>query len=192
MWHCIELTILFQKIKKWFYNHKDNPKKTVVIEVPVPTRPRATTARDCFADAFNEEIKEKVKVEREMTGALTQENLVLYRRFRDEMFDAADDETRKKFEEEALTFNSKIHEHPDRSEIYSYGLCTFSMHNELIISRSQRDVATNTVVSLKKLCGWNWGGHGDVVFFVLGAYRGQDSEISPFWYVSIFCSFVII
>ena len=57
------------------------------------------------------------------------------------------------------------------------------MHNELIISRSQRDIATNTVVSLKKLCGWNWGGLGNVVFFVLGAYRGQDSEISPFWYV---------
>ena len=60
-----------------------------------------------------------------MTGALTQENLVLYHRFRDEMFDAADDKTRDKFEEEASTFNSKIHENPDRSDIYLYGLCAF-------------------------------------------------------------------
>ena len=53
----------------------------------------------------------------------------------------------------------------------------------LMVNRSQSDIATNTVVSLKKLCGWNWGGHGDVVFFVLGAYRDQDSDVLPFWYV---------
>ena len=118
---CIELTTAFQKIKKWFYNHKENTKKTVVIEVPTPSRPRATTAHECFGSAFKEEIKEKLNAERGTTGGLIKDNLSLYRRILDDMYNAADDETRETFEKEASAFNAQIRELPDRSEIYAYG-----------------------------------------------------------------------
>jgi hypothetical protein len=49
-----------------------------------------------------------------------------------------------------------------------------------VVDRSQEDITTNTAIALKRLCGWDWGGHGDTVFFVLGAYRDQDSEINTF------------
>ena len=58
-----------------------------------PTRPRATTARQCFGDAFSKDLNEKVKIKREKTGASTQMNLPLYCQIRDEMYDAVDDAT---------------------------------------------------------------------------------------------------
>ena len=83
-----------------------------------PTRPRATTARRCFAEAFSKEINEQVKIERDSTEASTQMNLPLYCQIRDKMYDAADDETRAKYEEEAKTFNASVNDPPTQSQIY--------------------------------------------------------------------------
>ena len=62
----------------------------VVIEVPIPSRPHATTARKCFSNAFKEE---KLNTKHGMTGALIKDNLSLYCHILDDMYNAADDET---------------------------------------------------------------------------------------------------
>ncbi|KAF8326744.1 hypothetical protein F5887DRAFT_1084317 [Amanita rubescens] len=183
--HGENSAMLFKRIKKWFWNHGSHAQKSEVkiIHVPsTPTRRRATTARECFGNAFGSEINEKVKVERERAGAPTQMNLSLYRQIRDDMYDNADEDTRATFEEEAKTFNSKIGDRPAQSEIYAYVPKPISQYVSLRIAvdRSQKDITISTGVALKRLCGWDWGGHGDAVFFVLGAYRDQDSDINTF------------
>lgn len=91
-----------------------------IVHVPsTPTRRRATTAHECFGNAFNNEINEKVKVERDKTGAPTQMNLLLYRQICDNMYDNANEDIRAMFKEEAKTLNSKVGDHPAQSEIYA-------------------------------------------------------------------------
>ena len=90
-----------------------------VKEVPLPTvRPHATTSRQCFGNAFSAEINEELKAERERTGASSKDNLPIYYRIRDKMYDAADEEIQIKYEEEAKAFNMKVRAPPDESEIY--------------------------------------------------------------------------
>ena len=106
------------------------------------------------------------------------------------MYDATDESTRAKYEEEVLVFNSKVREPPNQSEIYAYVFCAYSVPylNLMDVVRSQKAVAVDTTVALKKLCGWERGGHSDGVFFVLGAFRDQNSKIVTFRYI---CSFLI-
>lgn len=37
----------------------------------------------------------------------------------------------------------------------------------LTVFRSQKDITVNMALALKKLCGWDWGGHGNTVFLFL-------------------------
>jgi len=90
-----------------------------VKEAPPPIRPRATTARQCFGNAFSAEINEQIKAERERTGASSKDNLQIYYRIRNEMYDDVDEETQAKYEEEAEAFNMKVRGPPDESEIYA-------------------------------------------------------------------------
>ena len=55
--------------------------------------------------------------------------------------------------------------------------------------RSQKDIGANTALALKRLCGWDWGGHGNTVFFVLGAYQEENTDIVTFRYA--FYSFAL-
>ncbi|KAF8650684.1 hypothetical protein AX14_008573 [Amanita brunnescens Koide BX004] len=137
---------------------------TVHLKEVLPIRPRATTARQCFGDAFSAEINEQLEAECKRTGASSKENLPIYYRIRDEMYDAAGEEVQAKYEEEANAFNVKVRGPPDKSEIYTL----------------QKDIATDTALALKRLCGWDWGGHGNTVFFVLGAYQDENSDIVTF------------
>jgi hypothetical protein len=50
----------------------------------------------------------------------------------------------------------------------------------LTVFRSQKDIATDMALALRKLCGWDWGGHGNTVFFVLGAYQEENTDIVTF------------
>lgn len=76
------------------------------------------TARQCFGNAFNAEINERKNAELKRTNAPTTDNLVVYNRIRDEMFEAVDEDARTRYEEEAKAFNTKIRSPPDESEIY--------------------------------------------------------------------------
>ena len=76
------------------------------------------TACQCFGNALSAEISEKLKIEREKTGAPLKNHLQVYHQIRDEMYDTADDETRAKYEEEAKAFNAKARGHPQQSDIY--------------------------------------------------------------------------
>ncbi|KAF8326722.1 hypothetical protein F5887DRAFT_1084336 [Amanita rubescens] len=166
-------SMLLLQIKKWFWNHGRHARKPEVKIIHVPSMPtrRRTTARERFGNAFNDEINEKVKVKHEKINATTQMNLPFYHEILNDMYDNANEDTRAMFEEEAKTFNSKIGDPPAQSEIYVL---------KIVIDRSQKNITTNIAIALKRLCGWDWGGHGDTVFFVLGAYRDQDSEINTF------------
>lgn len=60
-----------------------------------------------------------MNAEREKTGASSLDNLPIYNRIRDKMYDDADEETQTKYEEEAKMFNTQICGPPDKSEIYA-------------------------------------------------------------------------
>ncbi len=45
---------------------------------------------------------------------------------------------------------------------------------------SQGDLKYETAASLRNLTGWEWGGYGDVVFFVMGAYCNENSDVETF------------
>src|SRR5271156_3185893 len=50
-------------------------------------------------------------------------------------------------------------------------------------SRNQQKLISNSTVALRSLCGWDWGQHGDVALFLLGAYRDQNEKMKTFKYV---------
>lgn len=41
----------------------------------------------------------------------------------------------------------------------------------------------NTGDALYNLTGWDWGGHGDMVYFTMGAYRDVKGQLITFKYV---------
>ena len=98
-----------------------------VIEVPSTTRPHAMTAHQCFGNALSAEISEKLKIEREKTGAPLKNHLQVYHQIWDKMYDTADDETRAKYEEEAKAFNAKAHGRPQQSDIYEWDLHIYAI-----------------------------------------------------------------
>ena len=140
------------------------------------------TARQCFGNALSAEISEKLKIEREKTRAPLKNHLQVYHQIRDEMYDTADDETREKYEEEAKVSTRKLMVILS-NQIYMSEIFVSMLYCVITLSRSQKDITANTGLALKKLCGWDWGGHGDTIFFVLGAYRDENSEIQTFRYV---------
>lgn len=46
--------------------------------------------------------------------------------------------------------------------------------------RNQNHIAEDVLKALRGLIGWNWGQHGDVVFFVQGAFRDEDGKLRLF------------
>ena len=54
-------------------------------------------------------------------------------------------------------------------------------HNKLVLYHSsQPDLKYEMVASLRSLTGWEWGGYGDIVFFVMGAYQDSDGDVQTF------------
>ena len=54
--------------------------------------------------------------------------------------------------------------------------------NELMLYHrsSQPDLKYKTVASLRSLTGWEWGGYGNMVFFIMGAYQDSNGDMQTF------------
>jgi hypothetical protein len=52
-----------------------------------------------------------------------------------------------------------------------------------VVPRNQKTLVPTTIRALHELCGHSWGKHGDIVFFVMGAYRDENKKIMTFKYV---------
>jgi hypothetical protein len=47
--------------------------------------------------------------------------------------------------------------------------------------RQQANISTNASTALLELIGDNWGQHGDIMFFMQGAYRTEEGKVMTFW-----------
>ena len=56
----------------------------------------------------------------------------------------------------------------------------FESNHSLSKIRNQEDIVQNTMLALRPLVGRGWKGHGDAVFFVMGAYRNQEGTLRTF------------
>ena len=48
------------------------------------------------------------------------------------------------------------------------------------LQRHQNEVSDNATTALWRLIGNDWGQHGDVVFFLQGAYRDENNAVVTF------------
>jgi hypothetical protein len=46
--------------------------------------------------------------------------------------------------------------------------------------RNQKHIVENSIRALRPLIGFDWGQHGDVVFFIQGAFRDDNKRVSTF------------
>ena len=58
--------------------------------------------------------------------------------------------------------------------------------------RHQKDISANTAAALLSLIGNDWGQHGDIVFFLQGAFWNEDGKVHTFQYVTFFTIVAII
>jgi hypothetical protein len=49
-----------------------------------------------------------------------------------------------------------------------------------VCDRNQQTVSHATSLALSALVGYDWGQHGDVMYFVQGAYRRDDGGVKTF------------
>jgi hypothetical protein len=45
---------------------------------------------------------------------------------------------------------------------------------------AQANAKYNTAGALCDLTGWEWGGHGDMIYFTMGAYRDAQGKVKTF------------
>jgi hypothetical protein len=53
----------------------------------------------------------------------------------------------------------------------------------MFVPRNQKTLIPTTIRALHELGGHSWGKHGDIVFFVMGAYRDENKKVMTFKYV---------
>ncbi|GLB34089.1 hypothetical protein LshimejAT787_0109730 [Lyophyllum shimeji] len=152
------------KLKKWYSNHYKSALQPVASASTPVARPRATNAVELFAQDNQTDIRAKMAEQRGESGQSSKDNLSLHRKIKTELFNELDEETRLRYEADAAAFNASLEQPPDAAVV-------FAKQQGLISAASE---------SLRKLCGWGWNGHGDVVFFVQAAYRDNEDHLKTF------------
>ena len=59
-------------------------------------------------------------------------------------------------------------------------ITTFS---DIGVSSQQKNIHNNASAALLALIGDEWGQHGNIVFFLQGAYQNKDGNVQTFQYV---------
>jgi hypothetical protein len=59
------------------------------------------------------------------------------------------------------------------------------------LTRNRQNVVLNTIDALQSLVGTHWKGHGDIVFFVQGAYRSSADRLQNFRFASCYSIFIL-
>ncbi|KAG6825014.1 hypothetical protein H0H92_005085 [Tricholoma furcatifolium] len=157
--YSVSQSELIKKLKKWFTNHKG------LVERPQapPPKPRALNAKDIFVAEKRQHILALVNKERERAGDPTTKNLKHYNNVKQSEWDKLSPEERNAYQERANTENEK-NQRPDPSMVFE----------------RQKTLGSDVVNKLRAFCGEGWGGCGDVVLFVQGAYRDNSDKIQTF------------
>lgn len=177
-------------MSKWFANKANGSdlKNTVAIpSAPIgsTSKPRAVTALNLFAKENALDIRERMATKRMAEGTTPQEsNLNYHREIKSQMFNDSDEATKAKYEAEAAALNEKRKLAPEPHEIYKYVsllYCSFAVSHWF--PRNQQDILATASATLRSLCGWDWGQHGDVALFLVGAFRDEKQKLKLFKYV---------
>lgn len=110
-------------------------------------------------------------------------NIKAYKESQQELWSMTKLETQAEYKEKAAEYNKKIKKGLTDKELYECISCLyleFVVPKLLPLIRNQKQIIPNTISALCPLIGFDWKGHGDVVFFVQGAYRGRATDIHTF------------
>ncbi|KAF5384182.1 hypothetical protein D9615_003148 [Tricholomella constricta] len=55
-----------------------------------------------------------------------------------------------------------------------------TLHRKYKHEFQQKSLLPTATEALRGMCGWNWGGHGEVMFFLQGAYRNKAGDLKTF------------
>ncbi|KAF8331825.1 hypothetical protein F5887DRAFT_1081088 [Amanita rubescens] len=88
----------------------------------------------------------------------------VYKRVLRDMYQDAEPDIKATCEEGAKVSNDARNEPPPAAEIFG----------------AQANVKYNTGDALYDLTGWDWGGHGDMVYFTMGDYRDLKGQLITF------------
>ncbi|RDB30533.1 hypothetical protein Hypma_007049 [Hypsizygus marmoreus] len=159
------LESLQHKMKKWYSNQFTSNKANDTAVSSSTEKPRATTGIEVFAQENKTNIHAKITEERTQLGQSPKEaNLPLHRKLKKELFEELDEDARAEYEAKAAELNARRDQPPDPKLVFG----------------NQDSLIATTSSTLRKMCGWEWGGHGDVVFFVQAAYRDEEGHLKSF------------
>ncbi|PPR05681.1 hypothetical protein CVT26_009262 [Gymnopilus dilepis] len=166
-------TQLQVKIYRWFLNRTKDGDKIASNRRTNPSaelkKPRATHAFQLFTEENKEDIMKLCQEKTNTTSPM--DNLFPFKESSKELWNALSQEAKDDYTRKASEKNELIKKGPSEQDI----------------ERNQANIIRNTLAALSNLTGTHWTGHGDVAFFVMGAYRKKDSEIATFWLDSIPC-----
>jgi hypothetical protein len=145
-------------------------------------KPRATNALEVFSQEQKPQITQKMAEKLGASSKSDRNNIKAYKESQQELWSVMKPETRAEYEEKAAEYNEKIKKGPTDKELYE---CAFRLYLEFVVPklpliRNQKQIIPNTISALRPLIGFDWKGHGDVVFFVQGAYRDRAADVRTF------------
>ena len=79
--------------------------------------------------------------------------------------------------------------HPQNQVRYTSKYCiVFFIFLSHSFSRNQEDILATTSATLRSLCGWDRGQHGDVALFLVGAFQDEKKKLKLFKCVLLYSS----
>ncbi|GLB38913.1 hypothetical protein LshimejAT787_0600750 [Lyophyllum shimeji] len=129
------------------------------------SKPRATNAVELFAAENSEAIKQKITSDRIELGLTPRQgNLKFWHKHKNQLYSELDEEAHIKYERMAAEHNARLAEPPSREAVFA----------------KQETLLATVAATLQRTCGWGHEGHGDVAFFVQGAYRNEQDDVKMF------------
>ncbi|KAF9529562.1 hypothetical protein CPB83DRAFT_893376 [Crepidotus variabilis] len=160
------LDSLEEKIIRWFNNHISRngaaPLPSLTSTIKATKRPRAKNAMVVFEEEKKADIQSLISTEKEKGNPAT--GLEIYRSSKSKLFSDLGPSERQAYEQKAVDFNQSLQDGPKPEVIFS---------NQ---SRLHLDVSD----ALQSFVGWDWKQHGEVVFFLQGAYRNSEGRLISF------------
>ncbi|KAJ2922073.1 hypothetical protein H1R20_g15023, partial [Candolleomyces eurysporus] len=163
-----ELSALSSKIYRWYVNkHKDLVNTTEAKPAKKDPKLKAKSASALFAKDHASEIRARAREKGHTSSGGYLRN---YHSVKKEMYDQLDQKDQLAYQTRADASKEALKQKPDASTIYE----------------NQRDVVERTGEALQSLTGFDWGGHGQVAYWVVGAYLDENERWKTFKYIPSF------
>ncbi|PPQ83118.1 hypothetical protein CVT26_008773 [Gymnopilus dilepis] len=159
---------LKDKLYRWFLNRKNSASRgpQSCRRRSLLKKPRSLGGLAYFALEKRDEITQQSRYK--IASSPGDKPLDRYRAARRELWDALDEDTKALYQRKASEYNKTLVAGPTTEVIESVG------------RRNQDNIIQHTMEALGDLSGRHWRGHGDVAFFVMGACRRKDGQLSTF------------